>query len=96
MNRRAMRRIVTATAAAALAAGGTLVAAAPAQAATASYSCSTVTASGSSIFGQGCSGRSIGGGTGGALVRSAAGGIWTCYGGASLNDGDVSGSGCVA
>jgi hypothetical protein len=86
MNHRALRRVVTATAAAALIAGGTVVAAAPAQAATGNYLCSTVVTSGTTIFGSGCTGRSIGGGSGGAMVRSAAGGIWICYGGAGMNE----------
>ena len=66
MKRRVTRRIATGAAVAALAAGATVLAVSPAQAAAANYICSSVNASGTTVGGSGCTGN----GTGGGFIRN--------------------------
>jgi hypothetical protein len=90
MKRRVTRRIVTGAAVAVLAAGSTLLAVSPAQAAAANYICSSVNASGTSVGGSGCTGN----GTGGGFIRSDAGVAYVCGDISYLGGGSVSGSSC--
>jgi hypothetical protein len=95
MNRRAMRRVVTATAATALAAGGALLAAAPAQAAAAAYFCNSAYLSGTTVYGTGCSGHAIE--PGGAYVYSGTTAMWLCRDGATVGpSGGLVGTDCIS
>jgi hypothetical protein len=90
MDRHTLRRIATGTAVAALAAGASLLASAPAQAAAANYVCASVNASGTTVGGSGCTGN----GSGGGFIRSNAGVFYTCGDITNEGGGSVFGSGC--
>jgi len=90
MKRRVTRRIVTGAAVAALAAGSTLLAVSPAQAAAANYICTSVNASGTTVGGSGCTGN----GTGGGFIRNYSATVYACGDITYEGGGSVFGSSC--